>query len=60
MKYALILLALLATGCEERFRYACQDPKNWSTDECRRPQCAVTGTCPDQLVKPEDMKGDDK
>lgn len=59
MKYALILLALLA-GCEDRFRYACQDPKNWQTEECRRPQCAVTGTCPDQLVKPEDMKGDDK
>jgi hypothetical protein len=51
-----LLLAL--AGCEERYRYPCQDPKNWSNDECRRPQCAVTGTCPDQLNRPNDMKSE--
>ena len=47
-----ILCGLLA-GCEDRYRYKCQDPVNWSLDECKPPICTATGTCPDQLVKPE-------
>lgn len=54
MKYALLLIALLLAGCEERFRYVCQNPKNWSAQVCQRPECAVTGQCPDQLTKPEE------
>jgi hypothetical protein len=54
---AIVALALLA-GCQERFRYACQDQKNWDKAECQRPGCAISGTCPDQLNKPEDMKGE--
>jgi len=59
MKWILVGLILLA-GCDERFRYFCQDPKNWEKAECKRPQCAVTGTCPDQLTKPEERRSDDR
>jgi hypothetical protein len=53
---ALILLAVAwLSGCD-RFRYPCQDPENWEKKECKRPYCSSTGTCPDQLVKPEDAK----
>lgn len=47
-----------ATGCTDRYRYPCQDPKNWEQEECKRPLCAATQSCPDQLTKPEEMKGD--
>lgn len=50
-----ILCGLLA-GCEDRFRYPCQDPKNWDTPECKAPICTATNTCPDQLIKPEQEK----
>ncbi len=56
MRVFAVLLALSAlVGCE-RVRYFCQDPQNWEKPRCQRPQCAVTGTCPDQLLKAEDMK----
>ena len=54
MKYLLLSLLVLLAGCEERFRYPCQQPSNWGSPECQRPLCAVNGTCPDQLTKPED------
>lgn len=54
MKYLLLATALLLAGCEERFRYECQNPKHWSSPECQRPLCAVQGICPDQLTKPEE------
>lgn len=58
--YALAMFALLAlaTGCSDRFRYACQDPKNWKNEECVRPTCAVNGVCPDQLIRASDMKAE--
>ena len=52
--YVCLVFSLLA-GCE-RTRYYCQNPLNWDKPRCQRPQCAVTGTCPDQLLKVEDMK----
>ena len=64
-RHELTLLALtifvgiicgLLTGCEDRFRYPCQNPQNWSNAECKPPICTATGTCPDQLVKPEPEK----
>lgn len=52
---ALLVLMCLA-GCEDRYRYPCQDPDNWETKKCQRPRCAVSGTCPDQLVNHENLK----
>jgi len=52
----LFLITLYLIGCEDRFRYPCQDPKNWELADCKPPICTATGTCPDQLTKPEQEK----
>jgi hypothetical protein len=31
-------------------------PENWDETECKPPICTATGTCPDQLIKPEKEK----
>ena len=50
MKYlVLLLLPLCLLGCEERYRYPCQDPENWDTKECKKPFCSANGTCPEDL-----------
>lgn len=58
MKTLLIAAAIVlgVASCEDRFRYPCQDNKNWNKPECQRPTCAMTGTCPDQLVPSADIK----
>ena len=50
------ILCGLLTGCDDRFRYPCQDPTNWNNAECKPPICTATGTCPEQLTKPEQEK----
>ncbi len=45
----LILTALLLIGCEDRYRYPCQDPANKDKEECNRPACEADGFCYDQL-----------
>lgn len=49
-KYLLILLLLVA--CEDRYRYACQNPDNFNLAECQKPRCQFTQTCPEYLVAP--------
>jgi len=50
MKLLLAVIALLTlTGCSERYRYPCQDPSNWNSQECQKPQCSANGTCPEDL-----------
>jgi hypothetical protein len=51
MKYVLILLLFLI-GCDERVRYFCQEPKNFSAKRCQRPDCQFSQDCPDYLVAP--------
>ena len=50
----LLLLSLLLTlmGCEDRFRYFCQDPKNFNAKRCQKPDCQFTQDCPEYLVAP--------
>lgn len=56
-RFIFLVLSLLAlAGCEDRFRYPCMDNKNWKKQECQRPDCALTGTCPDQLLPASDYK----
>jgi len=48
----LLPLAVIVFGlasCEDRFRYACQNPDNWNTPQCQKPQCDVTQTCPEHV-----------
>ena len=48
----LLLLPLtLAIFGGDRFRYPCQDPKNWDKEICKMPQCDVTRTCPEHIFK---------
>jgi hypothetical protein len=58
----LLIFVLLLAGCDapEYYRYPCMNPKNWEREDCKRPVCAITQECPDQLLKPEDMKGEPK
>ena len=56
MRIFFLITLVLLMGCEDRFRYPCQDPKNWANPDCKPPICTATGTCPDQLVKPEPEK----
>lgn len=52
-KLVLTLLMLISiAGCEDRYRYYCQDPKNFSAKRCQRPDCLFTQDCPDYLVAP--------
>lgn len=48
----LILAALVLAGCDDRFRYPCQDPQNWEKPECKPPICTATATCPSDVVPP--------
>lgn len=53
MKNLVLILSLMALlGCEDRYRYYCQDPKNFSAKRCQRPDCLFTQDCPDYLVAP--------
>jgi hypothetical protein len=53
MRSLLIVLSLLAiVGCEDRYRYYCQDPKNFSAKRCQKPDCLFTQDCPEYLVAP--------
>lgn len=53
MRLICCIALVLLVGCQDRFRYPCQDPNNWHNVECKPPICTATGTCPEQLVKPE-------
>ena len=48
---ALALSAVYMTGCEQRYRYPCQDPQNWKAAECQKPVCEVHRECPDSIFK---------
>lgn len=48
-KLVAILFVLLVTGCEERYRYPCQNPNNWDEKVCKKPYCSANGTCPQDL-----------
>jgi len=51
MRNTLILFALSFTlvGCEDTYRYPCQDPANKDNPECNRPACEADGFCYDTL-----------
>ena len=52
----LLLPAVFAAGCQERYRYPCQDPKNWEKEICQRPLCEVHRQCPDLIFKEDSSK----
>jgi hypothetical protein len=53
-KYILLILCLpivIAAGCQERYRYPCQDVNNWDKPMCQKPLCEVHRQCPDLIFK---------
>jgi len=49
-KLAFVALVMLA-GCDQSYRYPCQDPRNWEKEQCQRPMCEVNRDCPDHIFK---------
>lgn len=47
----IVLATVLLAGCEQAFRYPCQDPARWNAPECQRPICEVNRDCPDLIFK---------
>jgi hypothetical protein len=52
MKYLLIFIAIMLSGCEDRYRYKCQNPDYFHAEECQKPKCLFTQQCPEYLVAP--------
>ena len=56
MRYLILFAlvgAILLTGCEDRYRYHCQDPKNWDAKDCQHPDCEAKQNCTDYLIHKE-------
>jgi hypothetical protein len=52
MKVLILSLAVLGlTACDVRYRYPCQNPDNWNTPQCQKPQCEVSKDCPEYIFK---------
>ena len=60
MRYLILslLIAIIAamSACQDRYRYHCQDPKNWENEDCKHPKCEATQTCTDYLVHKENAQ----
>jgi hypothetical protein len=52
MKYFLLAAFILLAGCEDRYRYPCQNPDNFHKPDCQKPKCLFTQQCPEYLVAP--------
>jgi hypothetical protein len=65
MRMLLCLTIMVLSGCEDRYRYTCQNPDKFDLPECQKPRCLFTQTCPEYLVAPvltnkvDDKKGED-
>lgn len=54
--FIVVISSVLLSGCgkyngEEIYRYPCQDPANWSSEECKPPLCEASGTCTKDVLK---------
>lgn len=63
VKLAIAVLALpvlFMTGCDQSFRYPCQDPENWNSAQCQKPTCEVNRECPEHIYngKTQEIMGE--
>ena len=47
-----LIFVLALVGCDEQYRYFCQNPDNFYKAECQKPRCLFTQMCPEYLVAP--------
>lgn len=47
---SLAAFALSSCGYDGGYRYPCQDPDNWESEECNPPICKVNGACTEDLL----------
>ena len=40
---------ILAFAGGDRFRYPCQDPANWGSEQCSKPLCEINRQCPEHI-----------
>lgn len=45
-----VFTALTSCGYDGGYRYECQDPENWKSEECNPPFCNVNGDCTETLL----------
>jgi hypothetical protein len=52
LRFVCLSLLLLLAGCgyDGHYRYECQDPVNWKSDDCNPPVCHANGTCSKDLI----------
>ena len=55
--FAVSVLALVA-GCEQHYRYPCQNPANWDKDFCQAPLCEVNRDCPKYIFQNQECKAE--
>ena len=51
MKYLALLAVLALIGCQDRYRFPCQDPQNWHKAHCNKPLCKADETCTEYLIE---------
>ena len=58
MKKTLIAVTamMMLAGCDEAYRYPCQDPENVDKPECVPPKCEIEGGCSWELLGKENPK----
>lgn len=52
-RLVLLSICLFFLGCENNYRYPCQDPENWDKKQCKKPICEVNRDCPEYIFKKE-------
>jgi hypothetical protein len=53
----ILIFSLSGCGFDGSYRYPCQDPANWETEDCKPPICTVNGACPSDLVGEDVVNG---
>jgi hypothetical protein len=54
VKLAIAVLAIpmvFLSGCDQYYRYPCQNPDNWEKEQCKKPLCEVNRDCPEYIFK---------
>ena len=45
----MVLPLIMAVSGGDRYRYPCQNPANWHTEQCVKPKCEIHRQCPEHI-----------